>query len=321
MTPRRAPLWQIVAAFAAVYLVWGSTYLAIRFAVESLPVFSYAGVRFVIAGAFLYAVTRGRGAPRPRREQWIAATVVGALLLLGGNGGVSVAERTVPSGIAAVLIATVPLWMVLLHWWRGGVRPTASIALAIVAGLVGVALLVGPAELAGGDRVDPIGAGILVLASLSWAAGSLYSRGAPTPPVPLLGAGMQQVAGGVLLLAAGLVTGEFASFRPEEATPRSIAALVYLILFGSLVGYTAYIWLLRQVSPALVSTYAYVNPVVAVFLGWALASEPITARTLVAAAIIVGAVALITTEQTRTAIREHRERQMLEAEPEGSPGK
>ncbi len=308
---------RVVAAFAAVYLVWGSTYLAIRFAVETLPVLLYAGVRFVVAGAILYAVVRARGGPRPSRADWRDAAIVGGLLLLVGNGGVSIAEQTVPSGIAAVLVATVPLWMVLLHWWPGGVRPTWPLAAAIAVGLIGVALLVGPADLAGGGRVDPFGAVVLVLASLGWAAGSLYSRRATVPSGALLATGMQQLAGGVLLLAGGALAGELGSLHPESFSMRSLLSLAYLIAFGSLLGFTAYIWLLGHVAPALVSTYAYVNPVVAVFLGAALAAEPITPRTLIASAIIVGAVAIITTEQARVAARERRER----AAPEASIGK
>lgn len=302
----RPPLARILAAFAAVYLIWGSTYLAIRFAVETLPVFLYAGVRFVIAGAILYAFTRGTGAPRPRREHWVGAGVVGALLLLGGNGAVSFAERTVASGVAAVIVATVPVWMALLQWWFEGARPRLHVALGLVLGLSGVALLAGPADLAGGARIDSLGGGLLVVSALCWASGSLYARHAPTPPVPLLATGMQQLVGGALLILAGLATGELASFHPEAASARSLLALVYLIAFGSLVAFTAYIWLLRHVQPALVSTYAYVNPVVAMLLGWALAGEPVTPRTLLAAAVIVAAVAIITTEQARHAARERR---------------
>lgn len=320
MNPVRAPLTQVALAFAAVYLIWGSTYLAIRFAVETLPVFSYAGVRFVVAGAILYAIVRLRGGPAPSRAHWRDATIVGALLLLVGNGGVSLAERTVPSGIAAVIIATVPLWMVLLHWWQGGARPSWAVSGAVALGLVGVALLVGPASFAGTERVDAVGAAILLVASLAWAAGSLYSRRAAIPSWPLLATGLQQLAGGALLLAAGALSGELATLRPQEFSERSLFALGYLIVFGSLIGFTAYIWLLRNVAPALVSTYAFVNPVVAVFLGWALAAEPITARTLVASAIIVGAVAIITVEQSRVAVRERRAA-ALAAEPEGSVGK
>lgn len=316
MPALRAPAGQVAAALLTVYVIWGSTYLAIRFAIETLPVFSYAGLRFLIAGAVLYAVVRVQGGERPSRAHWRDAAVVGGLLLLGGNGLVSIAELTVPSGLAAVIIATVPLWMVLLHWWPGGVRPSFAVVVATLVGLGGVALLVGPAELAGTGRVDPLGAGLLVLASLSWAAGSLYSRRAAVPSRPLLATGMQQLAGGVLLLVAGGLAGEFGALRPETFSGRSLLALAYLVVFGSLVAFTAYIWLLRHAPPALVSTYAFVNPVVAVFLGWWLAAEPITPRTVLASAVVVGAVAIITMEQARNAIRDRRERD----EPEGSVG-
>lgn len=303
------PLLRIVLAFAAVYVIWGSTYLAIRFAIETLPPFLMAGVRFVVAGGTLYLWTAASGATRPTRQEWLATGVVGALLLLGGNGGVVWAEQTVPSGLTAVLVATVPFWMVLLHWWTAGVRPTLVVLGALLVGLVGVALLVGPAEIAGADRVDPVGAVVLLLAALSWASGSLYSRHAAQPRWPLRANAMQQLAGGALLLGAATLSGEWGRLDLAEASARSVLSLGYLVVFGSLVGFSAYIWLLRHVAPALVSTYAYVNPVVAVFLGWALASEPITPRTLLAAAIIVGAVAMITTEQARVAVRERRERE------------
>ena len=303
-----APLGRVVVAFLLVYVVWGSTYLAIRFAVETLPVLLYAGLRFLIAGAILYAFVRARGGPRPTRVHWRDATIVGGLMLLGGNGLVSFAERTVPSGIAAVIIATVPLWMVLLHWGTGGGRPSVATGGAVLLGLAGVGLLVGPADLGGADRVDPLGAALLVVASLAWAAGSLYSRRAAVPAVPLLATGMQQLAGGALLVGAAALGGELTSLHPETFSARSLIAFAYLVLFGSLVGYTAYIWLLRTVQPALVGTYAFVNPVVAVFLGWALAAEPFTERTLVASAVVVLAVAIITAEQARDAVRDRRER-------------
>ncbi|HYY55382.1 MAG TPA: EamA family transporter [Candidatus Dormibacteraeota bacterium] len=317
MTPS---LTQIVVAFALVYVVWGSTYLAIRVAVESLPVLLYAGVRFVVAGAVLYAAVAARGLPRVTRVHWRDAAIVGGLLLLGGNGLVSFAERTVPSGVAAVIVATVPLDMVLLDWvWRRS-RPSWPLLAAIGIGLVGVALLVGAAGFTDAARVDPLGAGALIVASLSWAAGSLYSSRARTPATPILATGMQQLAGGALLLGAGAVTGELSALDPATFTARSLAALLYLIVFGSLVGFTAYIWLLRNVSPALVSTYAFVNPVVAVFLGWAILAEEITVRTVVASAIIVVAVAIITLEQARRAIGERRERE-AEEEPAASLAK
>ncbi|HEX7119286.1 MAG TPA: drug/metabolite exporter YedA [Longimicrobiales bacterium] len=290
--PSRA---RVLAAFAAVYMIWGSTYLAIRFAIETLPPFLMAGVRFLVAGVVMYVWVRLRGAPRPTRAEWMAATVIGALLLLGGNGAVVWAEQRVPSGVASLLVAIVPVWMVLLEWLRpGGTRPTLGVTAGLVVGFAGLALLVGPGEF-GGGAVDTVGAGVLVLGSLTWAVGSIYSRGAKLPSAPLLGTAMEMLAGGALLILAGLLTGEGSRLTLDAVTPRSVLALLYLIGFGSLIGYTAYVWLLKVSTPARASTYAYVNPVVAVFLGWVLADEPLTPRVLAAAAVIIGAVAVITT--------------------------
>ena len=292
--PSRA---RIVTAFAAVYLVWGSTYLAIRYAIESMPPLTMAGTRFLIAGGMLYLWARFRGAEPPTRRNWMAAGIVGGLLLLGGNGAVVWAEQRVPSGIAALLVATLPLWMVMLEWLRPrGVRPTASVFAGVGLGLAGLGVLVGPSLLSdAGGGVDPVGAAVLLGGSLSWAVGSLYARGAPLPRSGPLAMSMEMLAGGALLMIVGLLRGEGASFDPGAVTSSSVVALLYLITFGSLIGFTAYMWLLGVARPAHVATYAYVNPVVAVFLGWAIAGEAITTRTLVAAAIIVGAVALITT--------------------------
>jgi len=302
---------KLVLAFAAVYLIWGSTYLAIRMAIETLPPFLMAGVRFVVAGVLLYAWARWRGAPSPGRTNWLAAGAVGGLMLLGGNGGVVWAEQRVPSGLTAVLIATVPLWIAILEWARGDARPSGRVAGGLIMGMAGIALLVGPGELAGGTGIDLVGAAVLLLASLSWATGSLYSRRARLPSSPLLATAMEMLAGGLLLLLAGLITGQAADFDPNRISLQSVVALCYLIAFGSLVAFTAYVWLLRVTLPAHAATYAYVNPVVAVFLGWALGGEPLTARTLLAAAIIVGAVLIITASQPRA-------RQELAAGSEGA---
>ncbi len=292
--------WRVIAAFAAVYLIWGATYLFIRFAIETLPPFLMAGTRFLVAGGVLYGVAALSGAARPTRAQWGAAALVGGLLLLGGNGGVVWAEQSVPSGLAALLVAMSPLWMAVLDWVRpGGVRPSKGVALGLGLGFAGVILLVGPDELVGGGRVDPIGAGVLILASLSWAAGSIYSRHGQRPASPLLGAGMQMLAGGALLLLVGSASGEWTGFDYRAVSLRSVASLGFLIAFGSLIGFTAYIWLLRVTTVARASTYAFVNPAVAVFLGWALAGEALTLRTLLAAGVIVAAVVVITTHQAR----------------------
>lgn len=291
---------QVASAFAAVYILWGSTYLAIKFALESLPPFWMASSRFLIAGALLYVWACRRGEPKPTRIHWRSAVVVGGLLLLGGNGGVVFAEQRVPSGLAALLVATVPLWMVMLDGaGRGWRRPPIQVLLGIGLGLAGVALLVGPGRFAGGHGVDPLGAAALLFGALCWATGSLYSRRAPLPPSPLLGTAMEMLGGGACLAVAGLLSGEWHRLDLAAASPRSLLAVAYLVIFGSLVGFTAYVWLLKVSTPPLVATYAYVNPVVAVFLGWAFAGEPVTARTLLAAAVIVGAVVLITTHRAK----------------------
>jgi drug/metabolite transporter (DMT)-like permease len=285
---------RVIAAFAAVYIIWGSTYLAILFAIETLPPFLMAGVRFLVAGAAVHMVLRARGAAAPPRSLWRSALIVGALLLLGGNGAVVWAEQHVPSGVAALLVATVPCWMVLLEWLRpGGVRPTFAVVLGLVLGTAGIIILIGPDAL-GAGRVDPIGAGVLALGSLSWATGSIYSRSIRIPATPLLFTGMQMLAGGACLTAFGLLLGEAGEVDLGAVSARSALALLYLILFGSLIGYTAYIWLLRVSTAAKVATYAYVNPVVAVLLGWLFAGEALTTRMMLAAAVIVTGVAVIT---------------------------
>lgn len=288
--------FRVALGLATVYLVWGSTYLAIRFAVETIPPFLMAGTRFVVAGAILYGWRRAAGFPRPTAAQWRAATVVGALMLLVGNGGVTWAEQWVESGTAALMVASVPLWMVLLDWARpGGRPPRPSVWAGILVGLLGVALLFGGPDM---DVRYTLGWVALLVASISWAAGSLYSRTAVLP-APLLATAMQMLAGGALLLVLGVATGELQALDPGTVTPRSVLALGYLIVAGSLIGYSAYVWLLRVTTPAVASTYAFVNPVVAVFLGWLLAAERITPRILLASVVIVGGVGLITAFRRR----------------------
>ena len=291
---------EIVLAFAAIYVIWGSTYLAIRFAIETVPPLMMAAVRFLIAGTLLYAWVRARGTPAPRRDEWRATTIVGGLMLLGGNGAVVWAEQRVPSGVTALLVALVPLWMVLLEWARrGGVRPDGRTIAGLALGLGGLAVLVGPEQVLGGGHVDHAGAVVLALGSLSWAAGSLYSRHAHLPAAPMLATAMEMLGGGVLLLLAAGARGEWPQVSLAAISLRSALSVGYLVVFGSLVAFTAYIWLLRATTPARVSTYAYVNPVVAMLLGWALAGEPLAPRTLLAAAIIITAVAMITLSRVR----------------------
>ena len=287
---------RLIAAFAAVYLVWGSTYLAIRFAVETLPPLLMAGARFAIAGGILLLWSRLHSRDgAPTRLDWRTGVVSGGLLLVGGNGGVVWAEQRVPSGITALLVAVVPVWMVLLDWMRPqGRRPHALVFIGLALGLGGLALLVGPGAPGERGKADMTGALVLVLASLSWAAGSLYTQHAPRASSGMNGAATQMVAGGGLLLLAGTVSGEFAHLDLAHATSRSLLGFLYLVSFGSLVGYTAYLYLLGHTTAAKASTYAYVNPVVAVLLGWALAHEAVTQRTIVAAAVILAGVAIIT---------------------------
>jgi drug/metabolite transporter (DMT)-like permease len=292
--------WRIALAFLSIYTIWGSTYLAIRFAVETFPPFLMAGIRFLIAGGVLYAWMRLRGAPRPTRANWKAATIVGGLLLLGGNGGVVKAEQVFPSGLTAVLITTVPIWMALVELLRKDrIVPTLHVILGLILGFVGVVLLVGPGNLAGSGGLNPLWAGVLILASLSWATGSVYSRNASLPKTTLLGSGMEMLAGGILLLVASLVSQEWVGFQPSNLSLLSLVSFVYLIVFGSLIGFSSYVWLLTKTTTARVSTYAYVNPVVAVFLGYFLAGEQLTLRTLLASSVIVIAVVVITTYKSR----------------------
>ncbi len=284
----------VLTAYAALYVIWGSTYLAIRYAVATLPPFIMAGTRFLLAGAILVLWAKWRHGARATKSNWRAAAIAGTLLLAGGNGAVVWAEQRVPSGLAALLVAAMPLWMVLAEWVRpGGRRPRTGVAAGIVVGMSGLILLVGPRSL-GGTRIDPVGAAALLFGSLSWAIGSLYSRHADLPANPIFATGLEMLGGGAALIIAAIVAGEWSHFEPSHATAASLGGFLYLVVFGSLIGFTAFAWLLRVSTPAKVSTYAFVNPVVAVLLGWAIAHEPVGPRTIVAAVIIVGAVALIT---------------------------
>src|SRR6266849_6283469 len=291
----------VLVAFAAVYVVWGSTYLAIRVGIESFPPFILAGIRHVTAGLVLYAVFRRKTGIRPTKAHWWTAAVTGFMLLFIGNGGVSWAEQTVPSGIAALLVATVSLWLVIVDWLRpGGLKPVPRVAMGLLMGFAGLALLVGPAHLGGSERVDPLGAAVLVVASLAWACGSLYSKHGGMPSSAILGVAMQSFAGGAILLIAGLFAGEFRGLHLGAISLRSWLALAYLIVFGSGIGFSAYIYILHKSTGARVGTYAFVNPVVALFLGWFFAGETITLRTVIAAAVILTAVILVITAPHRT---------------------
>ena len=292
----RASRAKIILAFAAVYIIWGSTYLGIRYAIETLPGFLMAGTRFFLAGAILFTWAKLKGDRVGSLAQWRRAFVIGALLLLCGNGGVTWAEKYIASSLAALAVATEPLWVVVLNWGVTHKRPNAKVLLGVLIGMVGVALLVG--GLNNGQLVSAlslVAAVVVLLASLAWAGGSVYASRRPIQASTSMAAGMQMMAGGILLLLLALVTGDFKRLNLAAASWVSLSAFGYLLVFGSLIGFTAYSWLLRHVTTASAATYAYVNPVVAVFLGWFFAHEPLTARMLVAAAVIVGSVVLITT--------------------------
>jgi len=303
--------WVVWVALIAIYVVWGSTYLGIRFAIESLPPFIMAGTRFLVAGTAMYAWRRARGDVAPSGREWRSAAIVGLLLLLGGNGCVAWAEQRIASGVAALLVATLPLWMVFIDMLRpGGRRPGWRAVVGVLVGFCGVVVLIRPTGSAGGGgTVDLIGAAAVILGAFLWSVGSLYSRNARLPASPLLGTSMEMIVGGVGLFLMATLTGEWGRLNVGTISTRSLLALGYLIVFGSWVAFTAYTWLLRVAPTPLVSTYAYVNPLVAMLLGHLLAGEPLTLHVLVAGAIIVGSVALVTaTEPARSKPRPKRPR-------------
>ncbi|HXN35075.1 MAG TPA: EamA family transporter [Opitutaceae bacterium] len=296
-TPSRGSL---ILAFAAIYLIWGSTYLGIRVAVETMPPFLMAGMRFAVAGVLIFTFLKLRGAAWPTAQQWRDQVLIGVFLLLGGNGLVSWAEQRTPSGITSLILGASPLIMVILDWVRpGGRRPTAILAAGVMVGIAGVALLVGPGGLPTGYRPHAADVAALFLASVSWWIGSLYSKHSRTGTPLMMASAMQMVSGSASMLLTGWMLGEGSRLGFAAVSPHSWLAFAYLVLVGSIIAYPVYVWLLEHSTPAKVSTYAYVNPVVAVFLGWAVLGEPMSLRIVVAAAIIIGAVAIITIGKTR----------------------
>ena len=297
MPARRTARIKILIAFGAVYIIWGGTYLAIRYAVETIPPFLTAGCRFIIAGAILYGLERARGAASPSHRHWVSAIILGALLLVGGSGALCWAERRVPSGLAALLSATIPIWMVLLDGKRrGGTKLEGRVIGGMATAMVGMALLVGPAHMWGSARIDLAGAGLVLASAFSWSLGSVILYRLKMPRSPFLGAAMEMVSGGVLLLLLGVLMGEPKQLYLREIAARSVWGIAYLVL-SSLIGFSAYIWLLRFVSTARVSTYAFVNPAVAVVAGWLVGGELLSARELLATVTIVAGVALIITHR------------------------
>lgn len=285
---------RIWIALLAIYLIWGSTYLAISYAVESIPPFLMAGTRFLIAGILLYTWRRLAGDPAPSARQWRSTAIIGLLLLLGGNGLVSWAEQTVPSGIAALLIGTIPLWMVLTESIRrGGVKPGLSAVLGLITGFGGILVLIWPLLTGTSQHLNPLGVVALLFAAFSWAVGSVYSKSAELPPSSLMTTAAEMLTGGLGLYFIGALLVEWKMLDFATITVRSWLGLAYLTVLGSLGGFVAYAWLLRHAPISLVATYAYVNPLVAILLGSLLAQELFSARILIAALIIIGSVVLI----------------------------
>lgn len=291
----------LVAAFAAIYIFWGSTYLAIKYAIETLPPFIMAGARFVISGSILLAWARfSKDYEAPTFRHWRTSLIVGTLLLLGGNGGVVFAEHYISSSLAALLVATEPFWIVLLSWlWLGKLRPNLRVVAGLIVGFVGVWLLINgqpTSNQTNAGSMQFFGALAVVCAALSWATGSIYGLRASVPKSAILTSGMQMLCGGAVLLLVSSIAGEWTTFNAASVSKSSWFGLAYLIIFGSLIGFTAYSWLLKNAQPAMVATYAYVNPIVAVFLGWLIAGETFTWQMLIGAGVIVGSVVLVTAQ-------------------------
>jgi drug/metabolite transporter (DMT)-like permease len=296
MTPAaRRNRTRILLAFAAVYIIWGSTYLFIKYAIETIPPFMLGATRFLAAGAVLYGIARWRGAPGATARDWKSAAVTGILMLGLGNGAVVWSEQSVPSGVVALIVSTVPIWIVLIDWLRPrGVRPRMSVFAGLALGLIGMVILIGPKAIIGQGHVDELGALVLFIGSLGWAIGTILSKGSKRSGSPLVYSALQMVAAAGAMGITSVAFGEPANFSIANLSTKSVLSWLYLFTAGSIIGFTAYIYLLGVVSAAKAATYAYVNPIIAVLLGWAFANEPIGARTLVAAAVILGGVAIIT---------------------------
>jgi drug/metabolite transporter (DMT)-like permease len=290
------------AALVAVYIIWGSTYLAIRFMVETMPPFLAAGMRFLVAGIILYVWQRMGGVPNPKKVELRSAAIIGLLLLMGGTGFLSWAESRVPSGIASLFIATVPLWMVVIDAVRPhGSKASGMVWAGVLVSLAGTALLINPWQPhTGSPGLNPLGVGVLFFAAVSWSIGSLYGRNAPLPASPLMGTALEMLAGAFGLFLLGSIVGEWGQFHPAAISMRSLGGLVYLVIFGSCIGFVAYTWLLRNAPTPIVSTYAYVNPVVAIVLGSFVGNEPLESLEIVSAIVIIAGVVLITTARSMT---------------------
>ncbi len=303
--PKQASSLSIWIAMITIYIVWGSTYLAIRFAVATIPPFYMASIRFLAAGIILFAYRIFKGDPWPTWKEWRSAAIIGLFLLVLGNGGVVWAEQQVPSSLAALLVGTVPLWMIIINAIKPGGRwPNRKVVLGVTLGFGGIVLLFWPAQSGGAEPFQITGILVLMFSAIFWAFGSLYSRTAVLPASPLLGTAMEMLSGGTGLFLAGTMTGEMQTMNSQLITSQSMFGVGYLIVFGSLIGFAAYTWALRAAPISLVSTYAYVNPVVAIIVGYLFAGEVFSVKTLIAAAIILGSVILITSPSRKRVVPE-----------------
>lgn len=299
--------FSVVFALLMVYIFWGGTYLGIKLATKTIPPFLMAGSRFFCAGTLMYIYARMKGAPRPSRQNLTAAFYVAFLLLLLGNGSVTFASRFVASNISAIIVATVPMWLILLNWiFVTKKPPSLGVVLGILIGLIGIGILVFGASTGPSKTIDPLGIALLLFATISWAIGSLYSKFAKLPDNTVLSIAIQMLCAGVQFYTVSILSGEYKSFSFADITASSAWGFCYLVFLGSIVGYSAYIWLMKNVEPAIVSTYAFVNPVVAVFVGWLFLRETLSESALTGSAIIVVAVVIITLSQAREKKKQHR---------------
>ncbi len=290
---------KMILAFGAVYFIWGSTYLAIRFAIETIPPFFMMGCRSLLAGAILYTWARLRGEERPQPTQWLTAAALSTLLFVGGHGALAWSEQVVSSGVAALMSATTPIWMILLQALLHHDNPlTGRVIIGLVSGFIGVVLLAEPSKVLGGLPVDLIGASVLLFGTLSWSIGAVYVKNANLPKSSTLAAGMNLMCGGGGLLILSLLSSE--TVAPTSVSLRSLASFLYLIAFGSIITFTAYIWLIKKTSPAQASTHAFVNPVIAILVGWLAGGEPLSPRIITTTLLMVIGVAAIVTQNPTT---------------------
>jgi len=305
--------WKVLLAFAIIYFVWGSTFLAIRVGVREVPPLLLAGMRFLLAGAALYGWMRLRGTPSPSRREWGAATLLAVLIFVLDYGLLFWAERRVPSGVAAVMMAIIPLFMAIAEIVILKTQPlTARLALALLVGVGGVAVLVSRTVSFGDAPIDLVGACALIVAAISWSVASALTRKMPLPAAKAMSSGAQMLAGGVLLTVTAASLGEFHGFHPEVVSGKAWLALAYLTVAGSIIAYTAYVWLIHHESPTKVGTYAYVNPIVAVLLGYYLGGEAMGRRTIVGTLCVLASVIVITTSPATKTRRPAAVKQMHE---------